>query len=26
VLSAAQRATIFDNWFYPERAPEVGFG
>jgi hypothetical protein len=26
VLSAAQRATIFDNWFYPEQAPEVGFG
>jgi hypothetical protein len=23
VRSAAQRATIFDNWFYPEQAPDL---
>ena len=26
VLAASQRATILDNWFYPEEAPELGFG
>jgi hypothetical protein len=26
VRSAAQRATIFDNWFDPEHARELGFG
>lgn len=26
VLEAAQRATIFDNWFYPDQAPSAGFG
>jgi len=26
VLEAAQRATIFDNWFYPEQARSAGFG
>lgn|GEM_PF-5455281 len=25
VLQAAQRATIFDNWFYPEQAASAGF-
>lgn len=25
VLQAAQRATIFDNWFYPEQATCAGF-